>query len=172
MEHDQLSGKRILAVDDEPDILDILREELEEFQVELDTARSYEAAVQKMSSSEYDLIVLDIMGVRGLDLLPIAVERGIPAVMLTAHALSPATLRHSIELGARAYVPKDQLGQLAPFLEDVLTLSYESAWKSVLKKLGGSFGKRFGSQWRQSEEEFWERFEKQLVVTESIIIED
>src|SRR4030042_4090510 len=97
-----LAGKQILAVDDEQDILDIIAEELEEQEVELDTASSYEDAIQKMSSLTYDLVILDVMGVRGFELLEFAISKGMAAIMLTAHALSPESLKKSIELGARA----------------------------------------------------------------------
>ncbi|MBI4961843.1 MAG: response regulator [Desulfomonile tiedjei] len=166
-----LQGKTILAVDDEPDVLDILAEELEDCGAEFERSATYEDAIEKISSFTYDLVVLDIMGVRGFELLEYATAKKTPVVMLTAHALSPQSLKKSIELGARAYLPKDQLGQIAPFLEDVLTLSYQSAWKSLFERLGGYFGKRFGPEWRKSEKEFWEKFEKDLEVHESTIIQ-
>jgi len=166
-----LKGKRMLAVDDEPDILEILGEELDKYGVKLDTALSYEIGIQKLSSYTYDLVILDIMGVRGFDLLMFASSKDLPVVMLTAHALSPESLKKSIELGARAYVPKDELDNIAPFLEDVLTLSYESAWKSLFNRLGSVFGKQFGPEWRKSEKDFWKEFEKRLEVEHSTIIE-
>jgi DNA-binding response OmpR family regulator len=103
-------GKTILAVDDEPDVLDILGEELEDYSVDFERASTYEDAIQKMSSLTYDLALLDIIGVRGFELLEYATQKKIPVVMLTAHALSPQSLKKSIELGARTYLPKDQLG--------------------------------------------------------------
>ena len=166
-----LKGKRILAVDDEPDILAVLRDELENHGVNVDTAQSYELGIQMLSSYTYDLVVLDIMGVRGFELLSFAVSKGLPVVMLTAHALSADALKKSIELGARAYVPKDELDQITAFLEDVLTLTYESAWKALFHKLGGLFGKHFGPDWRKSEKEFWDEFEKKLQLDKSTIIE-
>lgn len=166
-----LKGKHILAVDDEADVLDILSEELQDCEVLLDRASSYEEAVRRMASSVYDVVILDIMGVSGCELLECAVARKLPVVMLTAHALSPQSLKKSIELGARAYLPKDQLGQVTPFLEDVLNLSYRSAWRSLFRRLGASFGKRFGPDWRRSEQEFWDRFEEDMKVRESTIID-
>ncbi len=166
-----LKGKSILAVDDEEDILEILAEELEDYKVDYDTASSYEEALDKISSYTYDLVILDIMGVRGFDLLQAAVSKKMPVVMLTAHALNPDALKKSIELGARAYLPKDQIVKMIPFLEDVLMLSYQSMWKSTLSKLGVVFGTQFGQEWRKSEKEFWEKFEKDLEITESTIIE-
>jgi CheY-like chemotaxis protein len=165
-----LNGKRMLAVDDEPDILAVLRDELETHGVKLDLASSYELGIQKLSSYTYDLVILDIMGVRGFELLEFAVTRELPVVMLTAHALSAEALKKSIELGARAYVPKDHIDQIAPFLEDVLTLSYQSAWKHLFEKLGSVFGAHFGPDWRRTEKEFWDKFDKDLDVNESTII--
>lgn len=155
-----LKGRRVLAVDDEPEILDIIQEELEGYGVELDRAASYAEGARKVSSSFYDLVLLDIMGVKGFDLLQQAAARRLPVIMITAHALSPETLKRSVELGARAYLPKDCLGQLAPFLEDVLASDYQTGWKRVLEKLGGSFRKRFAPEWRKSEKDFFQKFEK------------
>jgi CheY-like chemotaxis protein len=166
-----LEGRRLLAVDDEPDILDVLKEDLDKHGVALDTATTYEEGLQRLHSYTYDVAILDIMGVRGFELLEFATSRGIPVVMLTAHALSPESLKRSIELGARAYVPKDEIDNIAPFIEDVLTLSYRSAWKALFAKLGHFFGARFGPDWRKSEEEFWRKFEQDLEVKESTIIE-
>lgn len=170
MEFSALKGKQILAVDDEPDVLEILKEELQDHGVVLDRASTFDVAMQKMSSLTYDLVILDIMGVQGFELLEFATVKKVPAVMLTAHALSPESLKRSIELGARAFLPKDQLGKLAPFLVDVLTLSYQSAWRAALTRLKGSFGRRFGPEWTKTEQEFWEKFEKDLEVNEATII--
>ncbi|MFH0821525.1 MAG: response regulator [Pseudomonadota bacterium] len=165
-----LKGRRLLAVDDEPDILAVIGDELENYGVNLDTAQTYEGGIQLLSSYTYDLVILDIMGVRGFELLTFAVTKNLPVVMLTAHALSPEALKKSIELGARAYVPKDEIDQIVPFLEDVLALSYETAWKSLFQKLGGMFGKHFGPNWRKTEKAFRDEFEKKLQLEKSTII--
>ena len=65
-----LRHKRMLAVDDEPDILDTLKEQLEEFEgLVFDKATDYETGYHLLRSWTYDLVILDIMGVRGFDLL-------------------------------------------------------------------------------------------------------
>ncbi|MBI5250385.1 MAG: response regulator [Desulfomonile tiedjei] len=166
-----LKGRQILAVDDEKDVLDVLEEELQDYGVRIERVYSYEEAIAQMSSLTYDLVILDIMGVSGFELLEYAAAKKIPVVMLTAHALSSQYLKKSVELGARAYLPKDQLGQIAPFLEETMALSYQSGWKSLFSKLGAHFGTRFGPEWRKTEKEFWERFEKDLEVSESNIIQ-
>lgn len=166
-----LKDKLILAVDDEEDVLDIIEEELaESSSCTLHKATTFERAQQYLVSYTYDLVILDIMGVRGFDLLQIATNAGFPVVMLTAHAFTPEALKKSIELGARAYLPKEKLGSMVPFLEDVIKLNYNSAWKKALDQVAILFNKKFGSDWRTSESEFWDDFEKKLSVEDAAII--
>lgn len=144
-----LNGKRILAVDDEPDILSVLEEEVMDACPDciFDRAITYESAVKLLESKPYDIVILDIMGVRGFDLLDLAVKKDLKVAMLTAHALSPETLNKSIEMGARAYLPKDKLGEVVPFLEDILKYDYETGWKRLMDKLQGFFKDRFKDDW-------------------------
>jgi CheY-like chemotaxis protein len=153
-----LNGKRVLAVDDEIDVLDTLKDLLEPYDsLIFDRATNYEEGFHLLRSWTYDVVILDIMGVRGFDLLNAAVHLGFPAVMLTAHALSVKDLKRSIELGARAYLPKEKMIDIATFLEDVLTLEHGSALAQMFKRLGGFFNKRFGSRWMEDEKTFWNR---------------
>jgi CheY-like chemotaxis protein len=157
-----LNGKSILAVDDEPDVLTVLEEEIRETcpDSRFDRVSTYEEAVARMISLTYDVVILDIMGVRGFDLLELAVSRGFPVVMLTAHALTPEALKRSFEMGARAYLPKEKLGEIVPFLEDVLRYEYLPGWKRLLEKLEGFFNERWGQYWKKSEEKFWKEFDE------------
>jgi hypothetical protein len=59
-------------------------------------------------------------------------------------------------MGARAYIPKEKMMDIVPFLEDVLALSYRTGWKRVFEKLGGFFSTTFGKEWEKSEKTFWE----------------
>ena len=166
-----LQDKLILVVDDEEDVLAIIEEELSESaDVTLHRAINFEIALQHLVSYTYDLVILDIMGVRGFDLLQITTNAGFPTVMLTAHAFTPEALKKSIELGARAYLPKEQLGNLVPFLEDVMKLNYTATWKKALNQVGRLFSRKFGTDWRKSEQEFWEDFEKKMTVDDAAII--
>ncbi|MBC2743525.1 MAG: response regulator, partial [Desulfosarcina sp.] len=113
-----LDGKRILAVDDETDILETIQDILD--MAKVDTARNYETASKKIRTGRYDLVILDIMGVNGLVLLDEAVAKGIPTVMLTAHAINPDTLMSSIRKGAISYLPKETLADLDDLLEELL----------------------------------------------------
>jgi CheY-like chemotaxis protein len=161
-----LDNKRILAVDDEPDVLEVLKEEIVTAAPRclFETATNFEQASELLVSWSYDLVILDIMGVRGFDLLQRATMRDypIPTVMLTAHSFSPESLKKSIELGARAYLPKERLGAIVPFLEDVLTYEYGPVWRRLLRSVEGVFSKEWGAYWRKPDSAFWEEFEAKI----------
>jgi len=158
-----LNGKMILAVDDEPDILDVLEEEVLEYapNCKIEKVTTYQEATKKLESESFDVVVLDIMGVRGFDLLEQSVKRNFPTAMLTAHSLNPESLKRSIEMGAYAYLPKEKLGEIVPFLEDILESSDGSTvWGRLMNKLEGYFSSRWGELWKKSEEKFWKEFDE------------
>ncbi len=163
-----LAGKRILAVDDEPDILESIEDILHDSLVEC--ARDYKSASEKVRTKRYDLVILDIMGVNGLKLLEETVERGFPAVMLTAHAINPETLLTSIRKGAISYLPKDTL----PELDELLTAIFraheegEPPWKLLFDKLGNFFDERFGPGWKDKDKAFWSDFDRTYQIGKGI----
>lgn len=158
MKESVLNNKRILAVDDEPDVLETLAEQLEGFPgLVFDKAVDYETGYHLLRSWTYDLVILDIMGVRGFDLLNASVSLGFPTVMLTAHALSVEALKQSIQMGARAYLPKEKMAEIVPFFEDVLTLESRPGWRRLFAKLGGFFTATFGPEWQKGEKTFWDQ---------------
>jgi DNA-binding NarL/FixJ family response regulator len=154
----------ILIVDDEPDILGILEEEISEAcpHCRIIKAETYEWARNLLATTPLDLVILDIMGVRGFELLDQAVRLNFKVVMLTAHALSPEALRQAIQLGARAYVPKEKIGEIVPILEDVLAQEPLTTWRRLFERLGGFFSRRFGGDWQQQDDAFWKEFNEKL----------
>jgi CheY-like chemotaxis protein len=154
-----LAGKRILAVDDEPDILESIEDILEGSIV--DRAGDYSTASEKLKMNRYDLVILDIMGVNGLKLLDEAVERNFPAVMLTAHAINPETLMTAIRKGAISYLPKETLPELDELLTEIFKAHEqgEPPWKLLFQRLGKYFDERFGPGWKEKEKSFWSEFE-------------
>ena len=157
---DILAGKKILIVDDEPDILETLKELLD--MCLIDTAPDFNTAQKFLKQSAYDAVILDIMGVRGYDLLAIAKESGFPTLMLTAHALSPDDLVKSIEGGAQCYLPKDKISEIASYLAEILEVSEEGIEKHAnwFVKLKPFFDKRFGQEWREKHKAFWKEFDE------------
>lgn len=153
-----LKGISVLAVDDEKDILDTIVDVLDEAKV--DRAEDHESASQKLKETKYDLAVLDIMGVNGLDLLVEAVNKGIPTVMLTAHAMNPETLKDSINKGALAYLPKEELTRLDDLVNELLEAHKKgnSTWRVLFQRLGSFFDKTFNEGWDKEDPEFWKRY--------------
>ena len=163
-----LTGKRILAVDDEADILETIEDILDMARVT--TASTYESASEKIHTGNYDLAILDIMGVNGLVLLEETVAKEIPTVMLTAHAINPETLLSSIRKGAIAYLPKETLVELDDLLEELLCAqaSGKPPWKLLFDKLGDFFDQRFGPDWKRDQEPFWSDFTRTWEVGQGI----
>ena len=151
-----IMGKRVLIVDDEEDILEVLTELLSVCKI--DRAAPFEDAKALLEKYDYHVAVLDIMGVDGYELLKIAKERGIPALMLTAHALSEESLKHSVEEGAAYYVPKDEINNIAVFVADVIDAIEKNKNPLVrwFDRLCSVFDVVFvGPDWREREKEFW-----------------
>ena len=154
-----LQDKVVLVVDDEPDVLETVEEELDMCVVH--KAGDYETAIQYLASYTYDIVILDIMGVNGFELLKVSVYHGFPTVMLTAHALSPESLKKSIKLGAVSFLPKEKVYMISSYLEDVVMGKGKSAWKKLFEKLGEYFNNRFGPDWMEKDE-FFKSFEEEL----------
>ena len=151
-----IKGRRVLIVDDEKDVLDVLVELLEICKV--DTALSFDEGKRLLEENDYDVAILDIMGVNGFELLAVAKKRGIPALMLTAHALSEENLRKSAEEGASYYAPKDEMSRISYFVGDVIEArdKKQSPWIRWFQRLGNYYDTRFsGTNWREKEKAFW-----------------
>jgi DNA-binding response OmpR family regulator len=159
-----LKDKVILVVDDEPDVLDLVEEELQECMVH--KAKDFDTAIEYMLSYSYDAVVLDIMGVNGFDLLKQAVSLKFPTVMLTAHAVTEDALKKSIKLGAISFLPKEKLPELREFIKDAVMNKGKSMWKNVFDKMGNYFNKRFGSDWKERDK-FFKEFEESLTKKEA-----
>ena len=157
---DYLKGKKLLIVDDEPDILETLKEMLD--MCIIDTAMDFDTALKLLRHKTYDAVVLDIMGVRGYDLLDMTNKLGLPAIMLTAHALSPRNLVESIKGGAYAFIPKDKMIDLPEFLTDLIVFSKKGVKKngSWFAKLRSFFDEKFEKGWQEQDKQFWEDFDR------------
>jgi len=154
----RLDGKKILLVDDEPDVLETLEDLLPECDTE--TAGTFAEAKNKLETGAFDLAILDIMGVDGYKLLEIAKENEITAVMLTAHALSPENVARSYREGAAFYVPKEEMVNITTFLNDILEAQEEgkNTWRRWFDRIGAYCEQHFGPDWQKGDEISWEKF--------------
>jgi len=153
-----LDGKRVLIVDDEPDILDTLEDLLP--MCETFKAASFDEARDMIATKQIDLAILDIMGVDGYKLLELSKEKGIVTVMLTARALSPGDVMKSYKGGADSYVPKEEMVNITTFLVDVLEAKQKgkNTWNQWMHRLGSFCEKTFGKDWQEPDKDFWDKF--------------
>jgi len=103
-----MADEHILAVDDEPRYLEIIRFNLERAGYRVDVAASGEQALEAVRASEPDLIVLDLMlpGIDGFEVCSRVRERSsCPIIMLTAKGAEEDKVR-GLRLGADDYVTK------------------------------------------------------------------
>lgn len=143
--HINFRGKLVLIVDDEVDILDTLKEFLENYKVH--EAQNFATASDKLENNVYDVVILDIMGVQGLDLLKMSIEKDLPAIMLTSHAFNMDTFKKSIKTGAVSFIPKTEIENIDLYVKDALTMSKEDARLSFYRRLGSFLDYRFGPGW-------------------------
>ena len=100
---------KILAVDDEPDLLEQLQETLIRQKYDVDTADDGESALDKLFDKEYDLVILDIMlpKANGLEILREIRKAKIdtPVIMLTAKGTVEDKIK-GLDYGADDYLQK------------------------------------------------------------------
>lgn len=100
--------KKILVVDDEKPISDIVKYNLTKEGFEVETAFDGEEALDKFNSDEYDLVLLDLMlpKIEGLEVCrEIRKTSNVPIIMVTAKD-SEIDKVLGLELGADDYVTK------------------------------------------------------------------
>jgi len=114
----------------------------------------YGQASEKLKSRTYDAVILDIMGVQGLDLLKLAVKKNFSSIILTAHSVNEQTLKESIIRGAVAFVPKEMMMDVPLYVDEAINLRKEDARANFYRRLGSFFDDRFGLDW-DGNEKFW-----------------
>jgi two-component system phosphate regulon response regulator PhoB len=126
-----MKKEKILVVDDEEDILELVRYNLDREGYQVICAISGEEALEAAAAERVDLIILDLM-LPGIDGLEVArrlkqntTTKEIPIVMLTAKG-EEADVVTGLELGADDYVTK-------PFSPRILI----ARMKAVIRRRGG-----------------------------------
>ncbi|MBU4317145.1 MAG: response regulator transcription factor [Proteobacteria bacterium] len=106
-----MSKQKILAVEDDEDILELIRYNLEKEGYRVETAETGEAAVRKADAESFDLMLLDLM-LPGMDGLEVARRlkknirtQTLPIIMITAKG-EESDIVTGLELGADDYITK------------------------------------------------------------------
>lgn len=130
-------GKQVLVVDDEEDILELVRFNLSKEGYRVTCATTGEAAIENIRADQPDLMVLDLMlpGMDGLEVTRFLKNdpetRNIPIVMLTAKT-EESDVVTGLEMGADDYVTK-------PFSPRILTARIKAILRrDVLSSLKGA----------------------------------
>ena len=106
-----MSRQSVLVVEDEEDIMEVIRFNLEKEGYEVHQALSGEKALQVIENNLPSLVLLDLMlpGIKGLDLCRIFKQndrtKAIPVIMLTAKS-EDADIVAGLEMGAEDYITK------------------------------------------------------------------
>jgi len=136
-------SKRILVVDDEPGIVDLVSYGLRREGYDVDAVTDGEGALARARDAAYDLIVLDVMlpGVSGMDVCrTLRSESDVPILILTARDAEVDTVV-GLEIGADDYVTKPfSMAELVSRVRAILrrrTLDRSAAAGGVVREVGG-----------------------------------
>lgn len=117
--------KRILVADDEEILRMLICDSLEDLGFDIDEAEDGADALQKVSATVYDLLILDYMmprltGLEVIEQLPQEVRERTPILMLTAKA-QEADRQQAMEKGANYFMSKPfSPVELIAFVEELL----------------------------------------------------
>ncbi|MFO0667141.1 MAG: response regulator transcription factor [Polyangiaceae bacterium] len=128
---------RVLVVDDDAKLRDLVREYLEEHGLSVECVGSGEVALQRLQGSNFDCALVDMMmpGIDGLEVIRRLRQRGdrIPVIMLTAKGDETDRVV-GLEVGADDYVAKP-FGprELVARIKAVVRRSQPDSTKSTLR---------------------------------------
>ena len=126
---------KILIVEDEPSLREIMVRTLTREQYVVEQAADYAAALDKIAAYDYDCILLDIMlpGGSGLRLLEELKRRRSPAAVIIISARASLDDKiEGLELGADDYLPKPfHLAELSARIRSVLRRHQRGGYESL-----------------------------------------
>jgi two-component system, OmpR family, phosphate regulon response regulator PhoB len=134
---------RILVVEDDPDISDLLKRVLESDGYEVEMASDSAGALRAVAADEPDLVLLDVVlgGEDGRDLLVKLREKSdVPAVFLTGRGLEGDRIA-GLRMGADDYIVKPfSRGELSARIETVLRRTRPASPSAPAPSSGLVFG--------------------------------
>lgn len=122
-----LSGKHILVVDDDPDLLQLVRILLARINLDVVTVEHARLAAQQLKTNPIpDLLILDLMlpDINGIDFLRQVRSQptysNMPVLVLSA-MVDPDTIREALNCGADRYLTKPYIAHnLISIVQDML----------------------------------------------------
>ncbi|MBN1383276.1 MAG: response regulator transcription factor [Elusimicrobia bacterium] len=126
--------EKILVVDDDKIMLDLIKEMLELSGLKVFTAKNADSAMEKIESIHPALIILDLMlpGIDGFELTKIIKKdektKNIPIIIVSAKFIDTQSIVTGLSLGADDFITK-------PFDVDILVARV----KAILRRTAGTF---------------------------------
>jgi len=147
----RLDETKFLAMDDEPDVLDIIKEAFLSSIVM--TAKDFDSGLKLINENIFDLVILDIIGVNGFELLKACRDRHLLAAKLTSKAIDVENLNQAIREGAVSFLPKEELHRFPEVVAEILGELEEGRthWSKLFERMGSFFEKKFGPSWKDLE---------------------
>jgi two-component system, OmpR family, alkaline phosphatase synthesis response regulator PhoP len=105
-------ARKILVVDDEPDILTLIKESLSKEGFNVTTARNADLAIKAAKEKKPDLVVLDLElgGISGWEVCKLlkadTTTQDIPIIIITAKHVNTEDIVKGLDIGADDYVTK------------------------------------------------------------------
>jgi DNA-binding response OmpR family regulator len=103
------SKPKVMVVDDDRDVLDLLCLVVEKLGVSCDPVTSGEEALERIRSDEFDLLILDknLPGIDGLETARQArvIQPGVPIALVTGYASEEST-SEAVDVGIDDYIKK------------------------------------------------------------------
>jgi len=136
MKESILNRKSILAVNGDSGILSSWERQIDQACTvyTFDKATTFEEARGWLESYTYDLVIVGIVDSCAFRVLEEAPHKNVPVVMVTDTMPPQEVMDRSV----KAYLPKEKMEEIVPFLEGVLTHECLPGWRSQLNKLGVS----------------------------------
>ena len=138
MKYSIINHKTILGIDSNMDFLEDIEKTILNACPEcwFDKAASFSHGRQYMAMISYDLVISDIMSSPGADLVAVAESHNLPVLALLSNGHCFKALNHPNGLRIRAVLNKQNIEDLVPAIEHVLTLECTPGWKLALIKSG------------------------------------
>lgn len=132
---------RVLIVDDEPDILLMIRMNLEAEGHRCVLAADGQMALERVDEEQFDLLLLDVMMpvMDGWSVLErLQARDGAPPVVIVSAKSAPRDARRALELGAVEYVTKPfDMPVLVRLVDEVCELAPADREERRLRSLAG-----------------------------------
>lgn len=128
---------KILLIDDEQDLLEVMGTRIESWGYEMLTAANGKDGIEILKSKRPDIIILDYMmpGMDGISTLKVIrkIDKKIPVVMFTAHP-DIKSIEGTERMGVSAYIPKlSAYSDAQPTLKAVIEVTAKRLKRDDLK---------------------------------------